>query len=233
MSAMNQQPVALVTGASRGLGRALALKLSAQGYHIIAIARTVGGLESLDDEMQANGGHTTLIPTDISKPDSLLNLGPQLAERFGRLDVFVANAGMLGDLTPMAQTKPLVWDTIMAVNVTANHRLIGTLDPLLRSSKARVVFVTSRAAQSCKAYWSAYAASKAAVEAMGKCYAAEVEKAGVCVNLFDPGAFRSTMRAQAYPGEDAQTLPDPIDIADKILPLCQPDYALTAQRVAA
>lgn len=211
------QKTALITGASRGLGRALALKLAAQGYHILALARTVGALESLDDEIQEIGGSATLIPVDLSDLDKISTLGPQLAKRYPAIHLFIANAGMLGDLSPVAQTRPDHWDAVMRVNATANHRLIGTLDPLLRVGKGTCIFVTSGAVQGCKAYWGAYAASKAALETMARCYAAEVEGLGVTVQVFDPGRFRSSMRAQAYPGENPDTLIAPEEVADQLV----------------
>ena len=214
------KPVALVTGASRGIGRATALKLAQQGYHVIALARTVGALEELDDAITKSGGSCTLVPCDLKDLDRLMALGPQLAERFGRLDVFVANAAMLGGLSPLAQTKPDVWGAVWTVNVHANHRLIGTLDPLLRASSAQVVLVSSGAVQSCKAYWGLYAATKSALEAMGKCYAAEVQNAKVKVHIFDPGRVATSMRAEAYPGEDQSKLSSPDEVADRIIDLC-------------
>lgn len=213
--------VALVTGASRGIGYATALELARNNHHIIGLARTKAGLEQLDDAIHAAGGSCTLMPYDLLKGDLIEGLGPLLFSKFNRLDVLVGNAAMLGGLTPVAQTDPSVWDRVFALNVTANLRLIRTCDPLLRASDAgRVVFVTSGAVQSCKPFWGAYAASKAALEAMAKVYAKEVEHTPIKVSIFDPGRVRTAMRAQAYPGEDPATLPPPEEAAQKIAALC-------------
>jgi NAD(P)-dependent dehydrogenase (short-subunit alcohol dehydrogenase family) len=209
--------VALVTRASRGIGAATALELAKSGVHVVALARTVGGLEELDDKIKAEGGTCTLMPYDLLKGDLIEGLGPVLFDKFGRLDILVGNAAMLGGLTPLAQTDPSVWERVFALNVTANLRLIRTCDPLLRKSEAgRAVFVTSGAAQSFKPFWGAYAASKAALETMVKVYAAEVAHTNLKVNLFDPGRIRTAMRAQAYPGEDPMTLPEAAEAGEKI-----------------
>ncbi len=212
----NAANVALVTGASRGIGYACALELARAGVHVVALARTVGGLEMLDDAVRAAGGQCTLMPYDLLKGDLIEGLGPVLFDRFKRLDLLVGNAAMLGGLTPVAQTDPSVWDRVFALNVTANLRLIRTCDPLLRASKGRAMFVTSGAVQSCKPYWGAYAASKAALQVMVKTYAGEVAHAGVRAELFDPGRVRTAMRAQAYPGEDPMTLPSADEVGARL-----------------
>jgi NAD(P)-dependent dehydrogenase (short-subunit alcohol dehydrogenase family) len=219
-----QNRVALVTGASRGIGAAAAVALAESGVHVVALARTVGALEALDDSIKAVGGTCTLMPYDLLKGDLIEGLGPVLFDKFGRLDILVGNAAMLGGLTPVAQTDPATWERVFALNVTANMRLIRTCDPLLRASDAgRAVFVTSGAVQSCKAFWGAYAASKAALEAMVKVYAAEVAHTALKVNLLDPGRVRTAMRAQAYPGEDPQTLPEPSVVAEAIVAATLPN----------
>jgi NAD(P)-dependent dehydrogenase (short-subunit alcohol dehydrogenase family) len=217
--------VALVTGASRGIGRALALELARDGAHVVALARTQGALEELDDEIQAMGGAATLVPCDIADFEALDRLGAALFTRWGRLDVFVGNAGVLGPLSPLAHVDVKDWTRIMAVNVTANWRLIRSLDPLLRASGAgRVAFVTSSAAHKAQPYWGAYAASKAALEALARTYAAETHDAGVTVMIANPGRMRTRMRAQAMPGEDPMTLQTPEDFAKKCLPLLRADW---------
>jgi len=226
--------VALVTGASRGIGFASALALAKSGVHVVALARTTGGLEALDDQIKAAGGACTLLPYDLLKGDLIEGLGPVLFDRFGRLDILVGNAAMLGGLTPIAQTDPSVWDRVFALNVTANLRLIRTCDPLLRASDAgRALFVTSGAAQSCKAFWGAYAASKAALEAMVNVYAAEVAHTNLKVNLLDPGRVRTAMRAQAFPGEDPQSLPDTSAVADVIAQAVLPASQAHGTRIKA
>lgn len=223
---MSSPRVALVTGASRGIGRALAIELARNGAHVVALARTQGALEELDDEIQALGGAATLVPCDITDFDALDRLGAALFQRWGKLDVFVGNAGVLGPLSPLAHVDIKDWNRIMAVNVTANWRLIRSLDPLLRASGAgRVAFITSSAAYKAQPYWGAYGASKAALETMARTYAAESRGDGVTVMIANPGRMRTRMRAQAMPGEDPMTLPAPEDFAKKCLPLLRPEWS--------
>lgn len=218
--------IAVVTGASRGLGYAIARCLASEGAHIVAIARTVGGLEELHDAIKAEGGAATLVPVDLKDFEAIDRLGAALYERFGKVDVVVGNAGSLGAITPVAHMKPSVFDDVFAINVTANYRLIRSMDPLLRQSKhGRSVFVTaSDLAATPRAFWGPYAASKAALEAMVKSYAAEMAKTNVRANLFDPGPVRTALRGKAIPGENQAALPSPADVAPQILPLCQPDF---------
>src|SRR6185295_1245914 len=220
--------VALVTGASRGIGYATAIALAKAGAHVVAIARTTGGLEELDDAIKAAGGSATLVPLDLKDYDGIDRLGASLNERYGKLDVLVANAGLLGVLSPMSHIEPKVWDDVMAVNVTANYRLIRSLDPLLQKSDAgRAVFLTSGAAWVAIAYWGPYSISKAAVELMARIYAAENATTKLRVNIFNPGPIRTRMRATAVPGEDPMTLDVPENVAEKILDLCLPGYTET------
>jgi NAD(P)-dependent dehydrogenase (short-subunit alcohol dehydrogenase family) len=213
--------VALVTGASRGLGRAAALALAKQGAHIIATARTQGGLEELDDEIKAAGSSATLVPMDITDYPAIDRLGAAIFDRWKKLDILIGNAGLLGKLTPLPHIEPKSWDEVMAVNVTANYRLIRSMDPLLRvAPHGRAIFVTSGLAQKCFPYWGTYSVSKAALEAMVKTYAAEMETTSVRANCFSPGATRTKMRATAMPGEDPMTLPTPEEVAAQILPMC-------------
>ncbi len=223
--------IALVTGASRGIGQATALALAAAGAHVVAVARTVGGLEELDDAIRAAGGSTTLVPLDLQDFDGLDRLGASLHERYGRLDVLVANAGMLGPLSPLGHVEPKAWDEVMAVNVTANWRLIRAMDPLLKLSDAgRAVFLTSGAAWRAIAYWGPYSVSKAAVELTARIYAAETATTPLRVNVFNPGPIRTRMRAQAMPGEDPMTLDTPDNVAAKIVELCLPSFTQTGTR---
>ena len=215
--------IALVTGASRGIGYATALALAKAGAHIIAVARTVGGLEELDDGIKAVGSSATLVPLDLRDYDGIDRLGLALHERFGRLDVMVGNAGILGPLSPLGHVEAKAWDEVMAVNVTANWRLICAMDQLLKFSDAgRVVFVSSGVAALALAYWGPYAVSKSALEALARTYAAETATTNVRVNLFTPGPMRTRMRAQAMPGEDPMTLETPDRAAEKIVELCLP-----------
>ena len=220
--------IALVTGASRGIGRALALGLARRGAHVVALARTQGALDELDDEIGAMGGQATLVPCDLADFDALDRLGAALFERFGRLDVLVGNGGILGPLTPLAHADPKDWNKVMAVNVTANWRLIRSLDPLLRASSAgRALFITSGAAHRArmKPYWGPYAVSKAALEAIARTYAAETENTSpIKVMLANPGPLRTRMRALAMPGEDPATLRTPEEFAEKAIPLCTPEW---------
>jgi NAD(P)-dependent dehydrogenase (short-subunit alcohol dehydrogenase family) len=215
--------VALVTGASRGIGAAVAKLFAAQGAHIVAVARTVGGLEALDDAISAAGGSATLVPQDLADLDAIDRLGAALHERFGKLDILVANAGVLGVLSPIAHVDPKVWDETMLLNVTVNYRMIRSMEPLLRLSDAgRAIFVTSGASRCPRAYWGPYGTSKAALDYMVGTWAQEVEKTNIRINLINPGATRTGMRAAAMPGEDPMTLPAPEDIAPVFLDLASP-----------
>lgn len=217
--------VTVVTGASRGIGYASALALAKAGSHVIALARTQGGLEDLDDAIKTAGADATLVPIDLKSPDSLDQLASIILERWGRLDGLFGNAGLLGEIMPAPQISPKTFDDVMAVNMTANYRLIRALDPLLRASPSgRALFVTSSVGRSHRAYWSAYAASKAALEAYVSCYAKEVSVTNLRVNLLDPGAVRTAMRAKAMPGEDASVLPSPAEIAPLVVDMLSPDY---------
>jgi NAD(P)-dependent dehydrogenase (short-subunit alcohol dehydrogenase family) len=215
--------IALVTGASRGIGYATALALAKAGARIVAVARTVGGLEELDDAIRALGGAATLVPLDLKDYAGIDRLAPALHERFGRLDVLIGNAGVLGPLSPLGHVEPTAWDDVIAVNVTANWRLIRAFDPLLRRSEAgRVVFVSCGVSAQATAYWGPYAASKAALEVLARTYAAETATTKVRVNVLVPGPIRTRMRAQAFPGEDPMTLETPDKVADRIIELCLP-----------
>jgi NAD(P)-dependent dehydrogenase (short-subunit alcohol dehydrogenase family) len=220
--------VALVTGASRGIGHAVVRALSAAGTHVIAAARSQKALEALDDQVQAAGAAPlTLVPLDLKDGDGIDRLGAAIYERFGRLDGLAACAGVLGTLTPTHQAKPSMWDETVAVNLTANARLIRAMHPLLNTSRAgRAVFLTSGAAPRPRAFWGAYAASKAGLEALVKCYADEQGVTAIKANLFNPGPTATAMRARAYPGEDKAALATPEAVAEAILPLLAPDCAL-------
>ena len=222
--------IALVTGASRGIGHATALALANAGAHVVAVARTVGGLEELDDAIRAAGGSATLVPLDLKDYDGIDRLGRALLDRFGRLDVLVGNAGILGSLSPLGHVEAKAWDDVMAVNVTANWRLIAAMDPLLKFSDAgRVVFLSSSVAALALAYWGPYAASKAALETLARVYAAETATTNVRVNVFTPGPVRTRLRAQAMPGEDPMTLVTPDKVAEKIIELCMPSMQETGK----
>lgn len=218
--------VVLVTGASRGIGYAAAVEAARRGAHVIAVARTVGGLEELDDAIQEVGGSSTLVPFDLRDGDAIDRLGAAIFERWGHLDGLVANAGMLGTLSPVPHLKPDEFDKVFALNVTSNYRLLRSLDLLLRQSEAgRAVFVSSSSARSARPFWGLYAASKAALDALVKSYAGEMNTTNVKTNVFYPGAVRTAMRAKAMPGEDPETLPKPSDIAPKLVDLLSPGVA--------
>ena len=215
---------ALVTGATRGIGRAIAVQLAFEGAHVIALGRTQGALEEIDDEIKAGGGATTLVKLDLRQGGDVDALGPSLFARWPHLDILVASAGVLGPLSPLGHISDADWADTLEVNLTANWRLIRTLDPLLRRAEAgRAVFLTSGAANRPRAYWGPYVASKAALEALVKSYADEVANTSLRVNLANPGATRTAMRAKAMPGEDPMTLPSAQEQAARIIDLVLPD----------
>lgn len=214
--------IALITGASRGIGAAIAKRYAAEGAHVICVARTTGGLEELDDDIRALGGSATLIPLDLAKTEMIDGLAAPLLERFGRIDILVGNAGIFGRLTPLHQFPPNLWEEVFKVNVHANQRLIRAVHPLLFASPAgRAIFVTSTVSREIRAYWGAYAASKAALDNMIMGYAKEVAQSNICVNLVNPGGTQSNMRAEAFPGEDPNTLPKPEDITEVFVALAE------------
>ena len=216
--------IALVTGASRGIGRAVSLALAREGAHVIAVARSAGALEELDDDIQELGGTATLLRLNLNHGPKVDALGPTLFERWQKLDVFVGNAGVLGPLSPLGHVSERDWNDVLNINVTANWRLIRTLDPLLQKSDAgRVIFVTSGAPRKCRAYWGPYSVSKAALEALAKTYASEAANTPVRVNLVNPGPVATAMRAKAMPGEDPSTLPKPDALAETFIRLAVPE----------
>ncbi|WP_026606418.1 SDR family NAD(P)-dependent oxidoreductase [Methylocapsa acidiphila] len=225
--------IALVTGASRGIGRAVALALARAGAHVVALARTQGALEELDDAIRAEGGEATLAPCDVRDFPALDLLGAAIFERWGKLDIFIGNAGVLGPVSPLAHVEPKQWEDVLAVNVTANWRLIRSLDPLLRAADAgRVVLISSGAGHRAdyKPYWGPYAISKAAVDALARTYAAEtVNVSAVKVMAVNPGPLRTHMRAKAMPGEDPTILRTPEELAPKLLALCAQDWPETGK----
>ena len=220
----------MVTGASRGIGYATALALARTGAHVVAMARTVGGLEELDDAIKQAGGTATLVPLDVRDIEGIARLAKALDERYGRLDILIGNAGVLGPSSPLDHVPPKDWDEVFAVNVTANWQLIRQMDQLLKRSEAgRVVFLTSNAAWRLSAYRGPYSITKAALEALARTYAAETASTPVRVNLFAPGHTRTRMRAAVAPGEDPMTLPTPDTVADAIVSLCGPDIQETGK----
>jgi NAD(P)-dependent dehydrogenase (short-subunit alcohol dehydrogenase family) len=222
--------VALVTGASRGIGYFTALALAKAGAHVIACARTVGGLEDLDDAIQAEGGSATLVPFDLTDMGAIDRLGASIFERWGKLDILVANAGILGVISPIGHVEAKVFEKVMLTNVTATWRLIRSVEPLLLKSDAgRALILSSGAAHKCRPFWGPYSASKAAVEALARTWAAEQQRTPLRVNSIDPGATRTAMRAQAVPGEDPATLPHPSEVAAAILPLASPELTETGK----
>lgn len=217
--------IALITGASRGIGAAIAHRYAQEGAHCILTARTIGGLEATDDAIQKiTGTPATIVPLDLRQGDQIDALGAQIYERFGKLDVLVGNAATLGSLSPLAHASPSEYEDVFSINVTANFRLLRACDPLLRLAKAgRVIMVTSGAAAHAVPYWGPYAASKAALEHLTKIYAAEMNATSVRANLLDPGAVRTAMRAKAFPGEDPSSLPTPESISEWFVRLAEAD----------
>jgi NAD(P)-dependent dehydrogenase (short-subunit alcohol dehydrogenase family) len=215
--------LALVTGATRGIGRAVALAYAKEGAHLILVGRTAGALEEVDDEIRAIGGSATLLTLDLKSHDKIDALGPTIYQRWNKLDVLVGNAGILGPLSPLGHVSADAWNEVIEINLTANWRLIRTLDPLLRRSDAgRAIFVSSGAATAPRAYWGPYAASKAGLEALVRAYAGEVANTSVRVNLLNPGPTRTAMRAKAFPGEDPASLQPPGHTVDTFIKLALP-----------
>ncbi|MFI5002458.1 MAG: SDR family NAD(P)-dependent oxidoreductase [Reyranellales bacterium] len=224
--------IALITGASRGLGAAAALAYAKEGAHCVLVARTVGGLEAVDDQIRQTGGSATLVPLDVTDGPGIDRLGAALYERFGKLDVLLGNAGVLGTLSPLGHIEPKTFEQVIAVNVTANWRLIRSLDPLLRASDAgRAIFVTSGAARRVLPYWGAYATSKAALDMLVGVYAAECAHTKVRVNLYNPGPVRTGMRVEAFPGEDPASVPAPEAHAEALIRLALPSCTMNGEWV--
>jgi NAD(P)-dependent dehydrogenase (short-subunit alcohol dehydrogenase family) len=222
--------VALVTGASRGIGRATALALAEAGAHVIALARTVGALEELDDAIKAVGGTATLVPLDLTDMEGLDRLGPSVLQRWGKLDILIGNAGILGPLAPVTHVSPKEWARVIDINLNANWRILKSLDTALRASDAgRVALISSGAAYKCTAYWGPYSVSKAGLEALAKTYAAETVTTPLKVMLVNPGPLRTAMRAEAMPGEDPLSLRTPEDLAPEILKLVSPEWTETGK----
>jgi len=229
---VSDKPVALVTGASRGIGAAVALELARRGMHVVITARTEGGLAETDDAIRAAGGSATLLPLDLVGAAGLDAIGPSLFDRFGRLDVLVHNAGALGRLTPVPHILPADWEAVVGVNLTAAWRLIRTCAPVLLAAPAgRAVFVTSARAGQPLAYWGAYGATKAALDHLALTWADEVRASDLRINLFDPGVVATRMRADAMPGEDPKQLARPADVAPALADLCMPTEARHGQVV--
>lgn len=222
--------VALVTGASRGIGRAAALAFAQAGAHVVALARTSGALEELDDAIQAIGGSATLVPADLADAAAIERLGPALLQRWGKLDILLANAGILGPLSPLTHASLKEWAQVFDINVSANWRLLKSVEPALQASDAgRVILMSSGAAHKCLAYWGPYSISKAALEAMARTYANETLKTNLRVMLVNPGPLRTRMRAQAMPGEDPETLKTPEELAPHLVAIASPDWSETGK----
>ena len=216
--------IALITGASRGIGAAVAERFAAEGAHLVLAARTAGGLEEIDDKVQAAGGSATLVPLDLRDFIKIDELAAALYERYGHLDILVGNAAEFGTFSPLGHIDPKLWGEIIDLNLTANWRLIRAMDPLLRAAPAgRAIFVTSGIARTPRAYWGPYAVSKAGLEALVKTYAAEIEKSRVRANLINPGVVRTRLRARVFPGADPVTLPPPESVADAFVQLALPE----------
>jgi NAD(P)-dependent dehydrogenase (short-subunit alcohol dehydrogenase family) len=226
--------VALITGASRGIGGAVAERFAREGAHVVLAARTVGGLEEADDAVRSAGGTATLVPVDLRDFIKIDELAAALFDRFGRLDILVGNAAEFGTFSPLGHIDPVIWTEVLDLNLTANWRLIRAMDPLLRTAAAgRAIFVTSGVARDASAYWGPYAVSKAGLETLVKIYAGEITKTRVRANLIDPGVVRTRLRARAFPGEDPMRLPPPQSVADTFLSLALPECTRNGELVMA
>jgi NAD(P)-dependent dehydrogenase (short-subunit alcohol dehydrogenase family) len=216
--------IALITGASRGIGEAVAERFAREGAHVVLVARTVGGLEEVDDKVRAAGGNATLVPVDLRDFIKIDELAARILDRWGRLDILVGNAAEFGVFSPLGHIDPATWAEVMDLNLTANWRLIRAMDPLLRAAPAgRAIFVTSGVAHGIHPYWGPYAISKAGLEMLVKIYAGEITKTRVRANLIDPGIVRTRLRARAFPGEDPARLPPPESVSDALLSLAIPE----------
>jgi NAD(P)-dependent dehydrogenase (short-subunit alcohol dehydrogenase family) len=222
--------IALVTGASRGIGYATALALAKAGAHIVAVARTQGGLEELDDAIRKDGGSATLVPLNLTDFDGIARLGAALHERHGKIDILIGNAGIAGPSSPLGHIDLKPWNDVIAINVTANFQLIRCMEPLLRNSDAgRAVFISSNSASQAPAYRGPYAASKAALDTLVRAWANETASTPMRINLFNPGPIRTRMRATVFPGEDPMTLDTPEQVAEFIVPMCAPSWTETGK----
>lgn len=231
---MTDKPIILVTGASRGIGRAVALQLASEGAHVIALARSKLALEELGEEIIASGGEATLVPLDLTDGEGISRLGDALLDRFGHLDGWVANAAILGTIGPLATVGPRSFEQTIEINLTSNWRLISALTPVLQKAQSpHIVFVTSSVARNPQAFWGPYQSAKAGLEALALGWADETEALGFKINIFDPGGTRTGMRAEAMPGEDPLTLPTPQSVAEKLVPLLSPDEQRTGTLVRA
>ena len=216
--------IALVTGASRGIGAAVAERFAAEGAHLVLAARTVGGLEEVDDKIRTAGGSATLVPLDLRDFIKIDELAAAIFERYGHLDILVGNAAEFGTFSPLGHIEPALWGEIIDLNLTANWRLIRAMDPLLRAAEhGRAIFVTSGIARAPRAYWGPYAVSKAGLEALVRTYAAEIEKTPMRANLIGPGIVRTRLRARVFPGEDPMDLPPPESVAEAFVQLALPE----------
>jgi len=226
--------IALITGASRGIGAAVAEHFAREGAHLVLAARTVGGLEELDDRIRAAGGSATLVPLDLRDFIKIDELAAAIYQRFQRLDILVGNAAEFGTFSPLGHIDPAMWSEIIDLNLTANWRLIRAMDPLLRAAPhGRAIFVTSGIAQNPRAYWGPYAVSKAGLDVLVKTYAAEIEKTNVRANLIGPGVVRTRLRARVFPGEDPMTLPPPESVTEAFVRLALNSCTRNGEIVAA
>jgi len=224
--------IALVTGASRGIGAAVAERFAREGAHLVLAARTVGGLEETDDRVRAAGGSATLVPLDLRDFIKIDELAAALYQRYGRLDVLVGNAAEFGTFSPLGHIDPELWHEVLELNLTANWRLIRAMDPLLRAAPAgRAIFVTSRLGRDALPYYGPYAVSKSGLETLVRIYAGEVARTGVRINLIDPGIIRTRLRARIFPGEDPATVPPPESVADAFLDLAVPECSISGEIV--
>ena len=226
--------LAVITGASRGVGAAIAKAYAGEGAHVILVSRNSSALEELDDQIKLKGGPATLVPMDLTDFDTIDNLGRQIFERWGKLDILVGNAAILGDLSPVGHIRPEVWQRTYDLNVTANYRLIRSMDGLLRRSEAgRALFITSGASRTLPPYWALYASTKAALDAIALIYAKETQKSNVRVNVVNPGPTRTSMRAAAFPGEDSEKLPRPEHVSETMIRLAMPEFTDSGLWIAA
>ena len=228
----NDNRIALITGATRGIGKAVSLALAKKKIHVILIGRTIGALEELSDDIKSFGGSSTCIQFDLSDLNGLYDISQEVKQRWGKLDILISNAAFLHNLTPLSHLSEKDWQLSLNVNLSANWLLIKYFESLLLKSKnGKAIFITSGASEGFRPFWGAYAITKAGLDSMIRAWSSEMKETNLAINLYDPGATKTQMRAKAYPGEDPDTLKNPIAVGEDILKICDKDFKQNGERI--